>query len=102
VSKSSARRATQLLKFRPYKTTVIHALQLCDLAGTVHFCGWFLHGVVEVEIDPQLTGIALSAPPMICEFELLHSKRYWRTGILIHQQNPYAPHSRQCTGRREA
>jgi hypothetical protein len=26
VSKSSARRATQLLKLRPYKTTVIHAL----------------------------------------------------------------------------
>jgi hypothetical protein len=25
VSKSSARRATQLLKFRPYKTIVIHA-----------------------------------------------------------------------------
>jgi hypothetical protein len=26
VSKSNARRATQLLKLRPYKTTVIHAL----------------------------------------------------------------------------
>jgi DNA-binding MurR/RpiR family transcriptional regulator len=26
VSKSSARRATQLLKLRPYKTTLIHAL----------------------------------------------------------------------------
>jgi hypothetical protein len=37
VSKSSARMATQLLKLRPYKTTAIHALQSCDLAGRVHF-----------------------------------------------------------------
>jgi hypothetical protein len=38
VSKSSARMATQLLKLRPYKTTVIHALQPCDPASRVDFC----------------------------------------------------------------
>jgi hypothetical protein len=38
VSKSSARRATQLLKIRPYKTTAIHALQPCDPVNKVHLC----------------------------------------------------------------
>jgi hypothetical protein len=42
VSKSSARSATQLLKLGPYKTTVIHALQLHDPASMVYFCVWFL------------------------------------------------------------
>jgi hypothetical protein len=54
-SKSSARTATQLLKFRPYKTTVIHTLQPHDPASMVHFCSWFLQSVVEGEFDPQLT-----------------------------------------------
>jgi hypothetical protein len=53
VSKSSARRATQFLKLRPYKTTVIHALQPRDPGSRVHFCNWFLQSVVEGEIDPQ-------------------------------------------------
>jgi hypothetical protein len=38
VSKSSARRVTQLLKLRPYKTTVIHGLEPRDPASRVHFC----------------------------------------------------------------
>jgi hypothetical protein len=46
---------TQLLKIRPYKTTVIHALQPRDPACRVHFCSWFLQSVIEGEIDPQLT-----------------------------------------------
>jgi hypothetical protein len=49
VSKCSARRTTQLLKLRPYKTTVIHALQACDPASR-----WLLQSVVEGEIDSQL------------------------------------------------
>jgi hypothetical protein len=55
VSKSSARTATQLLKRRPYRTTVIHALQPRDSASRVRFCSWFLQFVVGGEIDPQLT-----------------------------------------------
>jgi hypothetical protein len=51
VSKSSARTATQLLKIRPYETTVIHALQLHDPASKVHFCIWFLQSVIEGEIN---------------------------------------------------
>jgi hypothetical protein len=55
VSMSSARRATQLQKLRPYKIAVIHALQPRDPAGRVHFCSWFLQPVVEGDINPQLT-----------------------------------------------
>jgi hypothetical protein len=42
MSKSSERRATQLLKLRPYETTVIHALQLRNRASRIRFCSWFL------------------------------------------------------------
>jgi hypothetical protein len=38
VSESSARRATQLLKPRPYKTTILHALQPRHSAIRVRFC----------------------------------------------------------------
>jgi hypothetical protein len=42
VLKSSARTATQLLKHRPYKTTVIHSLQLCNkLAGFIFAAGFY-------------------------------------------------------------
>jgi hypothetical protein len=51
VSESSAWRATQLLKLRHYKTTVIHALQLHNPVGKVNFCIRFLEFVVG-EIDP--------------------------------------------------
>jgi hypothetical protein len=55
VSKSSARRTTQLLKLRSYKATVPHALQPRDPASKFHFCNQFLQFVVEGEIDPLLT-----------------------------------------------
>jgi hypothetical protein len=55
VSKSSVRTATQLLKLRPYKTTVNLSVQPRDPASRVHFCSWFLQSVVVGEIDPQLT-----------------------------------------------
>jgi hypothetical protein len=58
VSKSSVGMATQLLKLKPYKPTVIHALQPCNPARRVHFCSWFLQSVVEGEISPQLTSIS--------------------------------------------
>jgi hypothetical protein len=54
VSKSSARRETQLLKLRPYKTRVIQILQPCDPASRVHFCNWFLQSVVKNVTNPQL------------------------------------------------
>jgi hypothetical protein len=30
-----------------------------------------------------------------------HSEGYWLSGMLIHQQNSYVPHSKRCTGHRE-
>jgi hypothetical protein len=55
VSKFTARRETQLLKLRPFKTTVTNALQPRDPVSMVQFCSWFVQSVVEGEIDPQLT-----------------------------------------------
>jgi hypothetical protein len=54
VSKSSTRRATQLLKLRPYKTAVNLVLQRRDPVSRVHFCSWFLQSVIKGEVDPQL------------------------------------------------
>jgi hypothetical protein len=45
---------------------------------------------------------AFSTPPVIRELGLLYSKRYLLSGMLIHQQNLYAPHSKRRTGRHEA
>jgi hypothetical protein len=42
VSESSARRATQFQKLRPYKGTVIHAIQLAGLIFAVGFCSLLL------------------------------------------------------------
>jgi hypothetical protein len=55
VPKYSARKASQLLTLRPYKTTVIQALKPRDPASRVHFFCWFLQSVVKGEIYPQLT-----------------------------------------------
>jgi hypothetical protein len=38
--------ATQLVKLRPYKTTVIHALQPYFPTNGVHLCSWFLHSTL--------------------------------------------------------
>jgi hypothetical protein len=61
VSQSSARTATQLLKRRPYETTVIHVLQPRDRASRVHFCSWFLQSVVDGEIVRQLQSFSHGA-----------------------------------------
>jgi hypothetical protein len=50
-SKSCGRRATQLLKLRPYKTTVTQVTQPRHPASRVHFCSWFLQSVDERDID---------------------------------------------------
>jgi hypothetical protein len=50
MSKSSARRAAQLLELRPYKTTAVHALEPRDPASRANFWSRFLQSVVEGEI----------------------------------------------------
>jgi transcriptional antiterminator len=82
VSKSSVRTATQLLKLRPYKTSVIHALQQRDTAGRVHFCSWFLQSVVKCEIDPHLTFFSDDACFHLQGYIITQNNSYWSS------QNP--------------
>jgi hypothetical protein len=77
VSTSSARTATKLLKLRPYKTTVSHALQLRVPASRVRFCTWFLQSVVGGEIDPQLTSFSDEAWFHLQEYINTQNNGYW-------------------------
>jgi hypothetical protein len=87
VSKPSARRATQLLKLRPCKTTVIHAaLQPRDPPSRVRLCSWFLQYVVEVEIDPQLTFFSNEEWFRLQGYISTQNNRYWSS------QNPHLTH----------
>jgi hypothetical protein len=78
--------ATQLLKLRPYKTTVIYALQPCDSASRVRFCSWFLQSVVKGEIDPQLTFCCNEAWFHLQGYINMQNNRYWSS------QNPHLTH----------
>jgi hypothetical protein len=77
VSNSTARMATQLLKLRPYKTTVIHALQPCDPASRLHFCSWFLQSAVDGEIDLQLTFFSHEARFHLQGYINMQNNCYW-------------------------
>jgi hypothetical protein len=85
-SKSSARMATQLLKLRPYKTTVIHALQPRDPASRVHFCSWFLQSVVEGELYLHLTFFSDEARFHLQGYINTQNNLYWSS------QNPHLTH----------
>jgi hypothetical protein len=77
VSKSSARTATQLLKLRPYTTTVIRALQPRDPASRVRFRSSLLQSVIEGEIDPQLTFFSDEAWFHLQGYKNTQNNRYW-------------------------
>jgi hypothetical protein len=55
ILKLSAVKVTKLLSLRPYKATVVHALQPCDLASRSNLCNWFLQPVHGGEVDPHFT-----------------------------------------------
>jgi hypothetical protein len=75
-----------LLKFRPYKTTVIHALQLLYPASRVHFCIWFLQSVIEGEIGPQWTFFSDEVWYHLQRYINTQNNRYWSS------QNPHLIH----------
>jgi hypothetical protein len=79
MSKSSERKATQLLMLRPYKT-VIHNSQPCYHDNRVHFCSSFLQSVVEGEIDPQNNRYWSSQNPDLTHDVPLHQVKVgvWR------------------------
>jgi hypothetical protein len=89
VSKCSARKATQLLKLRPYNITVIYAFKLRDPARRVHFCNCFLQSIIEGQIDPQLT-----KAPVIYEL-LTTSIRTSPTNRLIDSSAKFMPRSQR-------
>jgi hypothetical protein len=75
-----------VLKLRPYKTTVIHALQPLDPASKVYFYSWFLQPVFEGEIDPQLTFFSDEAWFRLQGYINTQNNRYWSS------QNPHLTH----------
>jgi hypothetical protein len=83
VSKSKARPATQMLKLRPYETTVIHGLQPRDPASMIHFCRCFLQSVVESGIDSKLTFFSDEAWFHLQGYINTQNNRYWSS------QNPH-------------
>jgi hypothetical protein len=107
VSKSSAR-TSKLLKLRPYRTTVIHALQPRDPVSRVHFCSWFLQYVVEGDrsVIDILFWWNVVSPAGIHKYTKvrisLHSERYRLSVMLIRRQSSYALSSKLYTGRGEA
>jgi hypothetical protein len=86
VSKSSARTPTQLLKLRPHKTTVIHALQPRNSASRFCFCSWFLQSVGEAQIDLQLTFFSYEAWFHLQGYINMKNNHYWSS------QNPRVTH----------
>jgi hypothetical protein len=52
ISKSSAAFTSKLLKLRPHKATVVHALQLRYATSRINFCSWFLQSLHDGEVNP--------------------------------------------------
>jgi hypothetical protein len=86
VSKSNARRTTQLLKLRPYKTTVINTLQQRNPVSRVHFYSWFLQSVIKSEINPRLTFFSDGACFHLQGYINTQNNCYWSS------QNPHLTH----------
>ncbi|KAJ4430323.1 hypothetical protein ANN_22536 [Periplaneta americana] len=55
ISKTSAFVATKLLKLKPFRITVVHALQPEDPVSRVNYCNWFVQSVHNGDVDPLLT-----------------------------------------------
>ena len=50
---SSVQRATKLLKLKPYKIPVVHALHQTDPNKRLRFCNWVLEKVNSGELDAK-------------------------------------------------
>ena len=50
---SSVQRATKLLKVKPYKIPVVHALHQPDQNKRLQFCNWVLEKVNSGELDAK-------------------------------------------------
>jgi hypothetical protein len=81
VSMSSARRATQL---HPVKGVLLNARIIVPVLS---------NETINCEKYLRVETTAFSTPPVTCELQLLNSKRYRPSGMLIHRQNSHAPRS---------
>jgi hypothetical protein len=54
VSKSAAHIATELLKLKPYRTTVVHQLLLPEAEARINYCRWFQQLVCDGMVDADL------------------------------------------------
>ena len=52
---SSVQRATKLLKLKPYKIPVVHALNQPDPNNRLRFCNWVLEMEKSAELDSKET-----------------------------------------------
>lgn len=86
ISKSAAFVATKLLKLKPYKVTVVHALQPQDPVSRVNYCNWFLQSVHNGEVDPLLTFFTDEAWFYLQGHVSTQNNRYWAT------ENPHMIH----------
>jgi hypothetical protein len=82
----SVRKATQLLKLRPYKTTVIYVLQSLDPANRVRLCSWSLQSGVKGELDPQMTFFSEEPWFHLQRYINMQNNCYWSS------QNPQLTH----------
>ena len=57
---SSVQRATKLLKLKPYKIPVVHALHQPDPNKILRFCNWVLEKVNSGELDAKEFFLATS------------------------------------------
>jgi hypothetical protein len=64
----------------------MHALQLHDPSGGVHFCNWFLQSVFEGEIGLHLTFFPDEAWFHLREYINMQNNHYWSS------QNPHLTH----------
>ena len=58
VSLSSVKRATKLLKLKPYKVPVVHPLHQPDPNKRLRFCNWVLEKVNSGKLDAKETSFS--------------------------------------------
>lgn len=79
ISKTSAWKATKLLKLKPYKVIVVQELQPRDYEIRVNFSNWILRNVNDRVIDPHLIFFSDEAWFHLHGYVSSQNNRYWST-----------------------
>jgi hypothetical protein len=86
VSKSAAHVATNLLKPKPYRTTVVHQLLPPDAEARINDCRWFQQSVYDGMIDPDLVSYTDDAWFHLSGYVNSQNNPYWSA------ENPHSIH----------